>query len=122
MTAFFAATASIMPIRCGGGGGQSVGVVDRRAYHGSRGGFSTRDGEALKGEYPFGVFVTEEGAMSKRVVTPRIAPLQRIVATEITDPAERAALLEASRQAHRNRSRRKPKVGRKGVRGGSSAK
>ena len=45
--------------------------------------------------------------MSKRFIIPRIAPLQRIVATEITDPAEQAALMEAYRRAHPKPARRK---------------
>jgi hypothetical protein len=38
----------------------------------------------------------------------------RVVATEITDPAEIAALLEASRRAHPERSRQKGKNIRNG--------
>jgi hypothetical protein len=49
--------------------------------------------------------------MTKRVIVPHFAPLRRIVATEITDPAERTALLEASRRAHPERSGRKTASG-----------
>ncbi len=54
--------------------------------------------------------------MSKRVIIPRIAPLQRVVATEITDPAEQAALMEAYRRAHPKPPRRKARGSAKGKR------
>lgn|ERR1043166_3669724 len=45
--------------------------------------------------------------MSKQPIRPRVAPLVRVVATEITDPAERAALDEAHRRARERRLARK---------------
>jgi len=40
--------------------------------------------------------------MSKKSALPlRIAPLQRVIAVEITDPTERAALDKAHRRYHR---------------------
>ena len=54
--------------------------------------------------------------MSKRVIVLRIAPLQRIVATEITDPAEQAALMEAYRRAHPKPTRSKARESAKGKR------
>jgi hypothetical protein len=59
--------------------------------------------------------------MPKRVILPRIAPLIRVVATEITDPAERAALDEAHRRARRKRSGGKAKTSGNGKKSGSSA-
>ncbi len=54
--------------------------------------------------------------MSKKMfVPPRIAPLQRVVAEPITDPAEQAALDEVRKQLKRKQSGRKTTRNRKGA-------
>jgi hypothetical protein len=54
--------------------------------------------------------------MSKKAaVLPRIAPLQRVVAVPITDPAEQAALDRLRKRAKQKQGRQKAKMNRNGA-------
>ncbi len=54
--------------------------------------------------------------MSKKTfVPPRILPLQRIVAQEITDPAERVAIDRMRKRLKRKQSMPKPRSKRRGA-------
>ena len=53
--------------------------------------------------------------MSKKAL-PRIAPLQRVIAEPITDPAEQAALDKARKREKQKQGRRNPKTKRHGAR------
>jgi hypothetical protein len=85
--------------------------------------FSARDGgEALKGEHPFNVRSHEEWAMSKKAsVLPRIAPLRRVIAEPITDPAEQAALDKLHKREKRKQGGQKAKINRNGAKPASSS-
>ena len=55
--------------------------------------------------------------MSKKAsVSPRIAPLQRVIAKPITDPAEQAALDKFRKREKRKQGRQKAKLNRKDMR------
>lgn len=54
--------------------------------------------------------------MSKKAFRPpRIAPLQRVIAEPITDPAEQAALDESHKREKRKQAGRKSKMNRQGA-------
>lgn len=53
----------------------------------------------------------------KAYVTWRIAPLQRVIAEPITDPAEQAAIDKVRKRIKRRQGRRKVKAGRNGAKG-----
>jgi hypothetical protein len=57
----------------------------------------------------------------KAFVPPRIAPLQRVVAVPITDPAEQAALDKFRKRAKRKHVGQKAKMNRNGARAASSS-
>jgi len=82
-----------------------AGHYNFEIYFSARGG-----GEALKGEHPFTVLSHEESVMSKKTsVPPRIAPLQRVIAEAITDPAEQAALDKLRKRPKRKQKGRETK-------------
>jgi hypothetical protein len=60
--------------------------------------------------------------MSKKVsVPPRIAPLQRVIAQPITDPAEQAALDKFRKREKRKQGGQKGKMNRTGAKAASSS-
>ncbi len=60
--------------------------------------------------------------MSKKAsVTPRIAPLQSVVAEPITDPAEQAALDKLRKREKRKQAGQKTKSSRNGARAASNS-
>jgi hypothetical protein len=60
--------------------------------------------------------------MSKKAfVPPRIAPLQRVIAEPITDPAEQAALDKLRKREKRKRQDQEAKMNRNGARVASSS-
>lgn len=54
--------------------------------------------------------------MSKKALLPRIAPLQRVIAEPITDPAEQAAFDKLRKRGRRKAVERKAKTHRNGGR------
>jgi hypothetical protein len=60
--------------------------------------------------------------MSKKAsVPPRIAPLQRVIAEPITDPAEQAALDKLRKRERRKQGGQKAKMNRDGARAASNS-
>ena len=60
--------------------------------------------------------------MSKKAAVPlRIAPLQRVTAEPITDPAEQAALDKLRKREKRKQGGQKAKMNRNGARAASSS-
>ena len=57
----------------------------------------------------------------KAFVPPRIAPLQRVIAVPITDPAEQAALDKLVKRARRRQRGQKAKANRNAARAASTS-
>jgi hypothetical protein len=72
-------------------------------------------------EDPKGAKGASKAAAKKAFKPPRIAPLQRVVAESITDPAEQAALDEARKRIKRKQREQEAAENRKGAKRASKA-